>query len=343
MIKCIIWDLDNTIWNGILSEQDNIVLRDEIIKMIKFTTEKGIVNSICSKNDEVEAYKKLEEFSLLKYLILPQINWNLKSENIMKIISSLNFREENVLFIDDNQFELDEVKSKLPMINICNSYDAEKLSYFYKKCKEMKDELSRKRIKMYRIEEKRIIDQENRGLSKSEFLHSCNIVVNIKKADINDIERMEELIDRTNQLNSTGIRYSKNEIAKMLCEENLYDIFIANISDNYGSYGESGLVIMKKDISSYNAILFVVSCRLIGKGIGQTLLHYIYNIAKHNDYKYLKCNFKKNKFNRRMLILYTMNNFKKSETNNCIDEYSFGIYSNEILKPEWISLSETSC
>jgi FkbH-like protein len=342
MIKCVIWDLDNTIWEGILSENQNIVIREKMVDLVKLFYERGVVNSICSKNELNSTREKLIELGMWKYFIFPQINWKDKSENFKKIISNLHFREHNVLFIDDNQFEIDEVRNVFPNINVCNAYDTEKLNELKNSIIDVESSLALDRIEMYRLEEKRLYDEERMLLSKEEFLATCDIRINIRDAVIDEIERLSELIDRTNQINSTGIRYSEDEITEMIKNYDEYDVYIAEICDIYGSYGKSGLVIAKKCTNDYEVMLLIVSCRLIGKGVSQALMNHIWFVAKQKGYKKLKCLFKKNKFNRQMILLYTMNGFRKKKNEdlvNSVDEYYLNIIGNKIEKPSWISMS----
>ena len=104
-IKLIIWDLDDTFWQGILSEGE-VSIPEENIKLIIRLTERGIVNSICSKNDESDVIKKLKEIGLEDYFVFNSINWNSKGPRIKKTIEQMALRDANVLFIDDNPSNL---------------------------------------------------------------------------------------------------------------------------------------------------------------------------------------------------------------------------------------------
>ena len=108
-IKCVVWDLDNTLWEGILQEGDNIVLKEEAAAVIKELDKRGILQSVSSKNDYESAKEKLEEFGLWEYFIYPQINWNPKSEAIETIAKSINIGIDTLAFVDDQEFEREEV------------------------------------------------------------------------------------------------------------------------------------------------------------------------------------------------------------------------------------------
>jgi len=115
-IKCVVWDLDNTLWKGVLLEDENVELRPEVCRIIKALDERGILHSVASKNDYLYATAKLKEFGLLEYFLYPQISWNTKVKGIETIAASLNIGLDSIALIDDQAFERDEVTHTLPMI-----------------------------------------------------------------------------------------------------------------------------------------------------------------------------------------------------------------------------------
>ena len=106
-IKVIIWDLDETFWSGTISEE-TISIPEENIKLIKTLTSLGIVNSICSKNDMEIVKKQLQEVGVWEYFVFPSVNWEPKGKRIQQLISNMNLRAANALFIDDNVSNLNE-------------------------------------------------------------------------------------------------------------------------------------------------------------------------------------------------------------------------------------------
>src|SRR5436853_7292044 len=89
-VKCVVWDLDNTIWDGILLEDTNVVLKPQVLDVIKTLDSRGILNSIASRNDHDTAMEKLKQLSLSEYFLFPQINWNSKADSIQKIAKLIN-------------------------------------------------------------------------------------------------------------------------------------------------------------------------------------------------------------------------------------------------------------
>ena len=104
-IKCVIWDLDNTIWNGTLLEDQTVILRPNITEIIRTLDERGILQSICNRNSYEQVFEKLREFKLAEYFIYSQVNWSPKSESIAAIAKAINIGTDTLAFIDDQQFE----------------------------------------------------------------------------------------------------------------------------------------------------------------------------------------------------------------------------------------------
>src|SRR5262245_5295950 len=113
VIKCVVWDLDDTLWDGTLLEGD-VYLREEALHALKVIDSRGILQSIASRNDYDTAMARLEEMGIAEYFLFPQINWNNKSQSVRKIIEELNIGADSVVFLDDQEFERQEVSFTLP-------------------------------------------------------------------------------------------------------------------------------------------------------------------------------------------------------------------------------------
>ena len=114
-IKLIIWDLDETFWSGTLSEGD-VALPEKHRDLLRLTTETGIVNSICSKNDDAITRAKLTELGVMDYFVFPSINWKPKGSRIKHLIEEMQLRAPNVLFLDDNHLNIAEAEFFSPEI-----------------------------------------------------------------------------------------------------------------------------------------------------------------------------------------------------------------------------------
>ena len=108
-VKCVVWDLDNTVWDGVLLEDERVSLKTSVPNIIRTLDRRGILQSVASKNNPATAMAKLQEFGLADHFLYPQISWNSKATSIQSIVSSINIGIDSVAFIDDQPFEREEV------------------------------------------------------------------------------------------------------------------------------------------------------------------------------------------------------------------------------------------
>lgn len=263
-VKLIIWDLDDTFWNGTISENE-ISMIDQNIDLVKMLTDCGIINSICSKNDYDVAKEALENAKIWDFFVCPSINWESKGTRVKDQISSLQLRDCNVLFIDDNITNINEVKFYNPNIMTAQP---DILNSLYKTVSSlMKTDLKHDRLNRYKILEKKL-QKKNQANSNIEFLYECNISVTIHHNCMDELERIHELLLRTNQLNFTKNRSTIEELSADLNNKQ-YKCGYVNVSDDYGDYGIVGFYCLDKSRLKH----FVFSCRCMGMGIEQ----YVYS------------------------------------------------------------------
>lgn len=319
-IKCVVWDLDNTLWDGILIE-GKVKLRQKIANIIKDLDSKGIVNSVVSKNNFDEAYNKLKEFGLDEYIIMPHINWIPKSVNIKNLVKNMNIGIDTVAFVDDSPFELGEVESSCPEvlgINVLNIDEALKMNCF----DVMVTEDSKNRRNTYRMMEKQLEEMENWDGNIDDFLKSCNMVLKLSEPSENEIERCYELIQRTNQLNSSGRRLDIEEIKNIISNKKNYSTYVLKCVDKCGDYGLVGFSIIEKK-KSITITDFVISCRVANKKVEHTFIQAIYDEYYPNGDGDIYMNYKKTVKNGPIFKVVTDLNMKKDSNNGELDVYKY--------------------
>ena len=288
-IKCVVWDLDNTMWNGILLENEAVALRPNVIELLRFFDERGILLSIASKNDEPSAWRRLEELGIANYFLYPQINWMPKSENIKVIAEQLNIGLDTFAFIDDNPFELEEVSRALKGVACVNAADIDQLFSSPRYQGTMSDE-AKKRSQFYREEFVRKKSASQFGSDYLGFLASCGIKLNVDLYADDDLDRVSELVQRTNQLNFSGRKYLRSEILPILVD-NEVSKYVLRCADNYGSYGAVGFCIVRFDKDEIRVEDFMLSCRVQGRFIEQALFNHLVNELEGEKPKSLWVNF----------------------------------------------------
>lgn len=275
-VKLIIWDLDDTFWDGTLSE-GNVKPLKKCIDTVILAAKKGIVSSICSKNDFEPCKKQLTDFGVWDYFVFSSINWESKGQRVSRLISDMNLRPANALFIDDNRLNLEEAKYYSPELMtaepdiIGELFDA--LSALDH------DDSSLERLNRYKTLEKKHREKQSVG-SNEEFLLQSDIRVDIRSDCLAQIERIHELILRSNQLNYTKVRASREELEATLKNPEIKSGYVT-AGDKYGEYGIIGFFAYQPDHSPADTntcgacshggkmIHFLFSCRTLGMGIEQ--------------------------------------------------------------------------
>ena len=314
VIKCVVWDLDNTLWQGVLLEDEKVSLGNNILSIIKTLDSRGILQSIASKNEFTTAIAKLEEFDLKEYFLYPQINWNSKVSSLKEITKLLNIGLDAIAFIDDQLFELEEVKFSLPEILCLNADEVGNVLDMPVMNPRFVTEDSRIRRLMYISDIERKSAEEEFVGTADEFLATLNMNFTISGAKEEDLQRAEELTVRTNQLNTTGYTYSYDELNHFRQSEN-HKLLIASLEDKYGSYGKIGLALIECQSKSWTIKLLLMSCRVMSRGVGTIMMNHIMSLAQSNNVRLL-AEFVPNNRNRMMYISYKFAGFKEIENND---------------------------
>ena len=308
-IKCVVWDLDNTLWDGVLLEGDRLTPRQSVLEIIKTLDERGILHSVASKGDFAAAMEKLREFEVDHYFIYPQINWNAKSSSIETIARSINIHVDAIAFIDDQAFELAEVAGSLPGVLCINAADLRGLLDMPEMNPRYITDESRRRRQMYLDDMRRDIDESEYLGPKEEFLASLDMTFTISHAKDGDLRRAEELTVRTNQLNTTGYTYSYEELDAFRQSPD-HGLLITGLEDKYGSYGAIGLALIECQETVWTLKLLLMSCRVMSRGGGTALIQYILRLAADNKVV-LRAEYIPNGRNRLMYITFKFAGFKE--------------------------------
>jgi FkbH-like protein len=272
-VKCIVWDLDNTLWDGVLLESEDVRARDELVAILRHFDERGILHSLASKNDHTHAWQKLEALGIAEYFLYPKINWGPKSESIKRIATELNIGVDTFAFVDDNEFELAQVRAALPEVACFNVTEAPGLLR-HPRFQGSATVEARSRRRYYREAMIRDEEQLRFGEDYMGFLRLSQIVLSIRLVAPTDRERVDDLLQRTNQLNFSGRKYKRNEIQPILDDPSL-EKYVLDCADRFGVYGTVGFAIVRRNDSRVEVDDFMLSCRVQGKLIEQAFFNYL--------------------------------------------------------------------
>ena len=281
-VKCVVWDLDNTLWRGILIEDgiDNLVLNMAAVAAIKELDQRGILHSLATKNNPQEAFTALDRFGLREYFLAPQIGWGPKSTSITEIARRLNIHENTFLFIDDQPFERAEVLSAHPDVRVVPETEIGNLIDLPEVNAPVTEE-GRNRRAMYKVEEMREAAFDQANASFLDFLRSCSIELTISEVTSANVSRVFELSQRTNQLNYAGRASSRKDVEDLLAgsaggKEGL----VLSCSDKFGDYGVIGFAIV--DAECFHVENFFMSCRVQHKKVDHAFFGWLISRAmKH--------------------------------------------------------------
>lgn len=308
-IKCVVWDLDNTLWDGVLLEDGEVTVRSAVIDHIRRLDGMGILHSVASRNDRDTTLAKLRSLGIDDMFLCPQIGWGAKSASIERIAARLNLGLDAFAFVDDQAFELAEVGSALPqvtLVDVARLDDELAMPDYHPRF--ITDESAQRRA-MYASQLTRDdLEAEFSGTSE-EFLASLDMKFVIAPARVEDLQRAEELTLRTNQLNSTGRTYSYDELSA-LRESPDHLLLVASLTDRFGSYGKVGLALVEKSTPDWQLKMMLMSCRVMSRGVGTVLLGQIMRLAREAGAGLL-ADLVETGRNRMMQITYAFSGFRE--------------------------------
>lgn len=303
--KCVILDLDNTLWGGIIGDDglENIQIGDlglgkaftNLQIWLRNLKERGIILAVSSKNNESiakEAFEKHPGMVLrLEDISVFAANWETKVDNILFIQSILNIGFDSMVFLDDNPFERNIVRQNIPDITVPELPEdpaeylpfLQSLNLFETASFSGEDSV---RTKQYQEEAGRVALQK-RFNSEAEYLESLNMVATAEPVNNFTCPRVAQLSQRSNQFNLRTIRYTEDDIARIMAAPNHYTLAVSLI-DSYGDYGLISAVILER-ISAEEIFIdtWIMSCRVLKRGVESYVLNRIVEIAKENGFKFI--------------------------------------------------------
>lgn len=330
--KVVVWDLDNTLWEGVLLEGGGAELREGAAEVVRALDGRGILQSIASRNEPGPALARLDALGLGGFFLAPQIHFGDKSTSLATIGEALGLPASAFVLVDDQPFERDEVRHVSPEVMTLAADDLRAILGLPELSPREVTADAQKRRPMYQAELVRREAEANFGGAPAEFLEALGLRLTVAIAREEDLARAEELTLRTHQLNTTGKSHSRAELASRLMRPE-HDVWVARLEDRYGDYGTIGLALVERsggeDVytqdkkcvhtpggepgdqgeRAHRIELFLLSCRVLSRGIGAPFLHVLADEARRSRAK-LFARFVPNEVNRQMRVAYGLFGFR---------------------------------
>ena len=283
--KVLIFDCDNTLWDGILGEDgiEGIAMSardargaafEEVQFIAKSLARRGVILGLCSKNndaDVVEVERHHPDFHLRDgELVVRRVNWGNKADNLREIAAELNVGLDSLVFVDDSAFEVDLVRGELPEVTVFrvpenrHAYPAEfrKLARLFFNLSETAEDL--RKSAMYR-------EQRSRNALQREFtdldgyLRELRLAIEISVNDRALVPRAAQMTQKTNQFNLTTRRYTEQDISQFIDKGDL--VVCMAVKDRFGDSGVTGLAIVRLDGAEATIDTLLMSCRILGRNL----------------------------------------------------------------------------
>jgi FkbH-like protein len=273
-VKCVVWDLDNTLWDGTLVEDgaESLRLKPEMVAVIHELDRRGILQSVASKNNYEDVWPVVSAFGLNDVFLYPQVSWGPKSAAIETIAKKLNIGLDTLLFIDDSPFELEQVRSACPSVRVLAASEAMRVPE-RPDCNVPVTEEAASRRKLYQQDSLR---QESAAAFDGDylaFLRDCRLQLTIRRLSAANLERVHELTQRTNQMNFSGNKYDRDVLERLMAVEYM-DTYVLECRDRFGSYGIIGFSIVDRREPRMTDLMF--SCRVQSKRVEHAFLTYLF-------------------------------------------------------------------
>ncbi|MCR5720581.1 MAG: HAD-IIIC family phosphatase [Lachnospiraceae bacterium] len=307
--KCVIMDLDNTLWGGVIGDDGlgGIEIGElgqghcfsNLQRWLKQLKQCGIILAVCSKNNEEtakEPFEKHEDMILkLEDISVFVANWEDKASNIKLIQKTLNIGMDSIVFLDDNPFERNLVREMIPEITVPELPEDPALYLDFLQKENLFENIafcgeSADRTKQYRAEFERK-KAELSYESIDEYLKSLKMVGRAREFEEVRFQRIAELTQRSNQFNLRTVRYTKGDIER-ISKDDSYITLYYTLKDKFGDHGLVSVVILKKiDETSVFVDTWLMSCRVLKRGMEEFIVNTLVDRVKEKGFKLIEAQY----------------------------------------------------
>jgi FkbH-like protein len=312
-VKCVVWDLDDTVWPGAAIESDEVPEPHErVLALLDALEARGIVSSVASRGDPSLTPLVTAHPRLGGRFVAPRVGWEEKSGSIERIAATLGVDLDAVAFVDEDPFERAGVAHALPMVLVLSVADLESALSGGRFTRGRLTDEGRRRAAMYREEERRREVAAGFAGGRTDFLRSCEMRLDVGAAATAELDRLVELGERTHRLNSAARRAGRDDVLRWLADGGL---FRARLADRFGDYGLVGMVAVDRPAGAtdWRVDLLAVSCRVEGRGVPAALLRWTMDEARRAGATGLRALYRANGRNVRLVLLLRQLGFRRAD------------------------------
>lgn len=353
--KCLVCDLDNTMWGGIIGE-DGIngidlgveypgAAYQQFQRAVLDLYQQGVIIAICSKNNMDDAMEVIRDHDgmILKepHFASMRINWQDKVQNLREIAEELNIGIDSLAFIDDNPVEREMVREMLPEVTVIDVDPSDPIGHaravrenpMFSRVSLSDDD--RRRGQMY-AEQRQRKDLQTSSSSMEDYYRSLEMVADIGLVDDARLARVAQLTQKTNQLNMTTRRYSEQQIQDFASADDSH-VYWINVKDRFGDNGVVGVMILLDRGDTWEFDTFLMSCRVIGRTVETAMLATVVEHARAAGATKLAGSFMPTKKNPPAQAIYESHGFKKISESSEEVRWELDMTTTSIDPPDWIT------
>jgi len=357
--KVLIFDCDNTLWKGILGEDgfdgiemshttDKGAIFQEVQYLALELNKRGGILGLCSKNNPQDVDKVITQHPDMvirdKHIATKRVNWNDKVSNLKEIAKELNIGLDSLVFVEDSSFEVNYVREQLPQVTVLQVPEQlhqyremlrDHMALFYVISESEEDA---KRSEMYKAQKWRESEQ-SKFRNLEDYLESLDLQITLYVDNISFVPRISQLTQKTNQFNLTTKRCTEMDI-KNYIESDSHKVFAFEAKDKYGSYGLTGLCIVKLDrkLSTAEVDTLLMSCRVIGRNIEYAFFNFIIDYLNKLGMKTVNAEYRKSSKNIQVENLYENLGFHLILRNEGVKNYALKLIDYKPQKSDYIGV-----
>jgi len=354
--KCLVLDLDNTLWGGVLGEDGitGIKMNGDYPGNAFMYFQKGLVTlanggviiTVCSKNNEADVKELWEKnpFVILgpKHIAAYRINWQNKADNIRELAKELNIGLDSMVFVDDNPTERELVRQQLPMVAVPEfpkrpyglmEFYAMLINDYFRTYHLTNEDLAK--TEQYKANAQRASEQA-KFADLTDFIRSLDIRIDIAKANEFNVPRIAQMTQKTNQFNLTTHRYTEADINSFIANGDI--VYCISVSDKFGDNGITGEIIVKHEGDEAEIDTLLLSCRILGKDIEKAFVKTVLNLLKQKGIARVKAKYIPTTKNAQVADFYDKLGFSPVSEDTGLKQYEFQL-SGTVEIPDYYTIN----